>query len=70
MQKFKPKFSKQFAGFPLQIIFWWLQAIFLNNYIIKIRKDKYRSFKCNFDEKNNYEQTFEERTCSVMLLKK
>ena len=51
MQKFKLNFSKQYSGFPLQIIFWWLQAMLLNNYIIKISEDKCRYFKCNFDEK-------------------
>ena len=43
--------------------------MFLNNYISKISEDKYRYFKCNFDEKNNYVHTFEEKTCSVMLWK-
>ena len=32
--------TKQYAGFPLHKIFSWLQAMFLNNYIIKISEDK------------------------------
>ena len=55
----------------MHINVWWLQAIFLNNYTIKISEHKYRYFKCNFDEKkNNYAHTFEEKTCSVVLRKK
>ena len=64
------KFFKIVCRFLLQIIFWWLQAMFFSNYIIKTSKDKYRYFKCNFDEENNYAHTFEEKTCSAILGKK
>ena len=43
------------------MFFWWLQAILLNNYNIKISEGKYRYFKCNFNEKKNYAHSFDEK---------
>ena len=37
------------------------QKFFVNDYIIKINEDKYRYFKCNFDDETNYAHTFEEK---------
>ena len=39
-KKLTVNFSKQCAGFLLQIIFWWLQANVLNNYTIEKGKGK------------------------------
>ena len=43
--------------------------MFLNNYINTISEDKYRYYKCNFDEKNNYVHTFEEKTFCYVVKK-
>ena len=43
------------------MFFWWLQAILLNIYNIKISEGKYRYFKCNFNEKKNYAHSFDEK---------
>ena len=40
----------------LHMIFWWLKANLLNTYIIKTSEDKYRYFKCNFNEKKLFYQ--------------
>ena len=49
------KFFSIVCGIPLA------QKLFVNDYIIKISEDKYRYFKCNFDEETNYAYTFAEK---------
>ena len=46
---------------PRLPISWWLQENLLNNHIIKISKGKYRYFKYDFNEKNNYAHNFDEK---------
>ena len=65
------KFFKIVGGIPLPPspsppsprlpISWWLQENLLNNHIIKISKGKYRYFKYDFNEKNNYAHNFDEK---------
>ena len=46
---------------PVHILFWCLQTILLNSYIIKIREGKYKYFQWNFNEKTNYTHNFDEK---------
>ena len=60
------KFFKIVGGIPLPPSprlpsSWWLQKNLLNNHIIKISKGKYRYFKYDFNEKNNYAHNFDEK---------
>ena len=67
-KKLTVNFSKQCAGFLLQIIFWWLQANVLNNYTIEKGKGKHSAiFKCNFQGKPNYIRTFGGKKCSANM---
>ena len=52
---------------PVDNFFGGYRQFFLNSYIIKTSEDKYRYFKCNFNEKNNYTHIFEEKTSPVIL---
>ena len=47
-------FNKIYWGRKFTEIYW------TSIYIIEVSKDKYRYFKCNFDEKDNYAHFFEE----------